>query len=96
MTALEFWKHFSEVQAFLFNHVIIRLQKLPKLTLVVRKYLPFQASSSSSERAFSTLRFVATDLRNRMSPEKISHLICIRSLLSAGLMPACSATKDKP
>jgi hypothetical protein len=55
---------------------------MPRLNALAKKFHSIPASSASSERAFSKLALTATDLRNRIDPEKVAELICYQSLLN--------------
>jgi hypothetical protein len=54
---------------------------LPILSKLVKKYHCITASSAPSERAFSKLKIVVGDLRNRIDPEKVADLIGLQSLI---------------
>jgi hAT family C-terminal dimerisation region len=61
MPVLEFWAtHGSE---------------FPILKCLASKYLSIPATNASSERGFSQVNLIDTDLRNRLSVEKINQMV---------------------
>ena len=53
----------------------------PTLALIARKYLNPKPSQIDSERDFSGIRLILTDLRNKLSPEKVHKLSVVRPFL---------------
>jgi hypothetical protein len=51
--------------------------RFPRLSSVARKFMAIPASSAASESVFSTAGRTITDLRSRLNPETVSHLMFI-------------------
>lgn len=52
-----------------------RGDEFPILKCLARKYLSIPATNASSERGFSQVKLIDTDLRNRLSVEKINQMV---------------------
>lgn len=65
----------SEAKCSEFWSDAINTGRYPNLQVLAKKYLSAPASSSESERLFSTAGIVLTDLRNRLSPENLRKLL---------------------
>ena len=57
-------------------------KRYPVLTRVAKDVLAIMSSSVPSESAFSTSSQYITDLRNRLEPEAIQAMMCLRSCSS--------------
>ena len=55
--------------------------QLPILASIVRKYMCIQASSSSSERTFSSSGNIVTPRRNKLDPENVNMLVYLKENL---------------
>ena len=55
------------------------LNRFPILSKMARDYLAIQLSSTNSKREFCTGGLVCNKLRNRLHPDTMRYLICLRS-----------------
>ena len=62
-------------------------KRLPILASIVRKYMCIQASSSSSERTFSSSGNIVTPRRNKLDPENVNMLVYLKENLGKVELP---------
>ena len=72
----------SEIYSYWAN----RSHRWPCLSAMAKDLLSIPATSAASERAFSVGKDVFGISRNRLSPETVEALICLRSWYKAGLV----------
>ena len=58
--------------------------RYPTLARAAKSLLSVPASSTPSERIFSLGRIVLSEWRNRLSPEKTKHLMCLNKWMGYG------------
>jgi hAT family C-terminal dimerisation region len=68
--------------------------RLPILSMIAKRILVIQASSSESERHFSTGGFIVNERRGRLSDQSVESLVVLREAYLNEMWPKCNLSNS--